>query len=172
MQSMLSSAPQIRDPGIFVGTLSLWDSTTHETGQPLEIYSNDEVFIGRDARRWYHRLRLFLTFSKLTLSYFLFSQFHISNPFVSNKHIRIYTILFDQDNLQEIPPLVYAQDLSMNGTFWNDYRMGTGKGSYLLSDGDILRVAVGVHIQFKSADPDNENKFTQLQQLEMRVCVS
>lgn len=104
-------------------------------------------------------------------SYSLCSQFHISNPFVSNKHVRVYSILFDQDNLDEISPLVYAQDLSMNGTFWNDYRVGKGKGSFLLSDGDILRVAVGVHIQFKAADPDKENKFTQLQQLEMRVCV-
>lgn len=57
----------------------------------------------------------------------------------------------------------------MNGTCWNDYRMGKGKGSFLLSDGDILRVAGDMHIRFKSADTDNENKFTQLQQLEMRV---
>lgn len=66
---------------------------------------------------------------------------------------------------------MYAQDLSLNGAYWNDYRMGKGKGSYLLSHGDILRVAVDIHIQFKSADPDNVNKFTQLQQLEMRVSV-
>lgn len=54
MLSMLSSAPEIRDPGIYVGTLSLWDSTNHGTSRPLEVYSNDEVFIGRDAKRWYH----------------------------------------------------------------------------------------------------------------------
>lgn len=109
---------------------------------------------------------------KIDNSYSVSSQYHITNPFVSNKHVRIYTILFDQDNLEEIPPLVYAQDLSMNGTFWNEYRMGKGKGGFLLSDGDILRIAVGIHIQFKSSDPDNENKFTQLQQLEMKVRVS
>jgi protein-serine/threonine kinase len=157
------------NPGIHVGTLSLWDSTTHETSRPLEVYSNEEVFIGRDAKGWYRRPRLFLRFSDLTITGFLSSQFHIANPYVSNKHVRIYTILFDQDDIEEIPPLVYAQDLSMNGTLWNDYRMGKGKGSFLLSDGDILRIAVSVHIQFKSADPDKENKFTQLQQLQMRV---
>lgn len=109
---------------------------------------------------------------KIDISYSVSSQYHITNPFVSNKHVRIYTILFDQDNLEEIPPIVYAQDLSMNGTFWNEYRMGKGKGGFLLSDGDILRIAVGIHIQFKSSDPDKENKFTQLQQLEMKVRVS
>jgi hypothetical protein len=57
----------------------------------------------------------------------------------------------------------------MNGTFWNGYRMGKDKGSFLLSDGDILRVAGDTHIRFKSADPDTENKFTRLQQLEMQV---
>lgn len=107
---------------------------------------------------------------KIDLSYSQYSQFHITNPFVSNKHVRIYTILFDQDDLDEIPPLVYAQDLSMNGTFWNGYRMAKGRGSFLLSDGDNLRVSVGVHIQFKSADPDKETNITQLQQLEMKVC--
>ncbi|OKP00910.1 Meiosis-specific serine/threonine-protein kinase mek1 [Penicillium subrubescens] len=105
---------------------------------------------------------------QIDLSYSRGSQFHITNLFVSNKHVRVYTILFDQDNLGGIPPLVYAQDLSMNGTFWNDYRMGKDKGSFLLTDGDLLRVAVGIHVQFKSAGPDNENKFTQLQQLEMK----
>ncbi|OOQ87102.1 serine/threonine protein kinase [Penicillium brasilianum] len=147
MRSLLPSSPVINDPGICVGTLSLWDSTTHETSRPLEVYINEEVFIGRDAKR---------------------CSFHLTNPYISNKHIRIYTILFDQDNLEDVPPLIYAEDLSMNGTFWNGYPMGKGKGSSLLSDGDILRVAGDTHIRFKSADPDTENKFTQLQQLEMR----
>lgn len=100
---------------------------------------------------------------------FLSSQIHLANPFVSNKHVRIYSIIFDQDSLQDIPPLVYAEDLSLNKTFWNDYQMGKGEGSFLLSDGDILSVSADIHIQFKSADPNKETSFTPLQELEMKV---
>lgn len=57
---MLSSVPDETDPGFYVGTLSLWDSTTHETSRPLKIYSNEEVFIGRDTKRWYCKPLLYL----------------------------------------------------------------------------------------------------------------
>jgi hypothetical protein len=56
----------INDPGVCVGTLSLWDSITHETSRPLEVYSNEEVFIGRDAKRWYRSFLLPLAFMRLT----------------------------------------------------------------------------------------------------------
>jgi protein-serine/threonine kinase len=52
MASMRYSGPDVKDPGIHVGTLSLWDPTSHQTTQPVELYSNEEVFIGRDAKRW------------------------------------------------------------------------------------------------------------------------
>lgn len=102
---------------------------------------------------------------------FWFSQFVIQNPFVSNKHLRIYTILFDQENPQEVPPLVYAQDLSMNGTLWNEYPMGKANGSFLLSDGDVLRVTAGVYIRFRSAGYSEENRMSYLQRIEMRVSI-
>lgn len=47
--------------------------------------------------------------------------------------------------------------------------MGEGEGSFLLSDGDILRLSADIHIQFKSADPNKETRFTPLQELEMKV---
>ncbi|KAJ5176749.1 uncharacterized protein N7482_002626 [Penicillium canariense] len=146
MEPSLSSCPQLRDPGFRVGTLTLWNSTTNETSQPLDVYSNNEVYIGRALGS---------------------CQFQIQNPFVSNKHVRIYTILFDQDNPQDIPPLVYAQDLSLNGTLWNNYPMGKMNGSFLLSDGDVLGVAVGIHVRFQSSEITQENGFSYLQQLEM-----
>lgn len=107
--------------------------------------------------------------SQVDMIFFLSSQIHLANPFVSNKHVRIYTIIFDQDSLQDIPPLVYAEDLSLNRTVWNDYRMGKGEGSFLLSDGDILTVSADIHIRFKSADPSKGTRFTPLQELEMKV---
>lgn len=93
----------------------------------------------------------------------------IQNPFISNKHLRIYTILFDEDDTQEIPPLVYAQDLSLNGTLWNEYPMGRKNSSFLLSDGDVLRVTVGLYLRFRSAWCVRENRFSYLQRIEMRV---
>lgn len=45
---------------------------------------------------------------------------------------------------------MYAQDLSLNGTFWNglpiDKRNG---GAVLLSDGDILRLSPESYLEFR-----------------------
>ncbi|KAJ5689400.1 hypothetical protein N7462_003792 [Penicillium macrosclerotiorum] len=148
MQKNLSPDPELTGFGCLVGRLVEWDPNGgNKTSEALEIYSDEEIFIGRDGNT---------------------CQVQIQNPFVSNKHLRIYTILFDQDNLQDIPPLVYAQDLSLNGTSWNDYKM-KGKGSFLLSDGDVLRVAAGVYIRFRSVDVTATDRFTYLQRLEMKT---
>jgi protein-serine/threonine kinase len=93
----------------------------------------------------------------------------IPNHFVSNKHLRIYTILYDREILHEIPPLVYAQDLSLNGTLWNDYPMGRGKGSFLLSDGDTLQITQGEYLRFNCARDNRPDPFSRLQRIEMRV---
>lgn len=74
----------------------------------------------------------------------------IDDPLISNKHLRIYTIIFDQDNL-EVAPLVYAQDLSLNGVYWNGYKIGKGNGGYLLNDGDVLQVTHEISFQFRCA---------------------
>lgn len=105
------------------------------------------------------------------------SQYAINNPFISNKHLRIYTILFDRENPSDVAPLVYAQDLSLNGTLWNDIPMGKGNGSFLLSDGDTLRLSPGIILRFQQC-PDNtgnataEGCFDALQRAEMKVCLS
>lgn len=54
---------------------------------------------------------------------------------------------------------------------WNDYPMGRGSSSFLLSDGDILRVTVGVYLRFRSARFVGENRFSYLQRIEMRVSI-
>ncbi|CAL5871977.1 uncharacterized protein PFLUO_LOCUS6234 [Penicillium psychrofluorescens] len=130
-----------------VGTLTRWDPSTHQTSSPQEVYSTDDIYIGRDKRA---------------------CQFVIPNHFVSNKHLRIYTILYDREILHEIPPLVYAQDLSLNGTLWNEYPMGRGKGSFLLSDGDTLRIAQGEYLRFNCARDNRPDPFSCLQRIEMR----
>ncbi|ODM15490.1 hypothetical protein SI65_09093 [Aspergillus cristatus] len=131
-----------------VGTLARWDPRTGQTSHPSSIDSNEEVYVGRDSKR---------------------CQYVIDDPFISNKHLRIYTILFDRENPSEVAPLVYAQDLSMNGTTWNNYRMGEGSGSFLLSHGDKLKLTPDIHLIFLSEEYKEDKGFDMLQKVEMKV---
>ncbi|GFF64490.1 hypothetical protein CNMCM6936_009085 [Aspergillus lentulus] len=97
------------------------------------------------------------------------SQYVVQDPFISNRHLRIYTIIFDQENPDEVAPLVYAQDISLNGTSWNNYPMGKGNGSFLLSDGDILQLSLSVHLLYRRDGHREEDHFDVLQRVEMRV---
>lgn len=60
-------------------------------------------------------------------------------------------MIYDLENPLHIAPLVYAQDISTNGSFWNgqsiDRRNG---GAVLLSDGDILRLSSNSFLEFRS----------------------
>ncbi|CAK47848.1 uncharacterized protein An03g04090 [Aspergillus niger] len=51
------------------------------------------------------------------------------------------------ENPGSILPLVYAEDISENGAVWNIYPM-SGKGGFLLSDGDIIQLPVGIFLRF------------------------
>ncbi|KAF7118698.1 hypothetical protein CNMCM5793_008237 [Aspergillus hiratsukae] len=135
-------------PGCYVGTLLEVDPRTGQTSNPLTISSNNEIYVGRDRKR---------------------CQYVVDDPFISNRHLRIYTIIFDQENPDEVTPLVYAQDLSLNGTSWNNYPMGKGNGSFLLSDGDILKLSPSVHLLYRRDRHREEEHFDVLQRIEMRV---
>lgn len=97
------------------------------------------------------------------------SQYVVDDPVVSNKHVRIYTIIYDHDNPQEVAPLVYAQDVSRNGTFWNGAKIGRGTGGVLLSDGDVLRLSPSSYIQFRCRSRQITDPFSALQRQEMKV---
>ncbi|KAL2834601.1 kinase-like domain-containing protein [Aspergillus pseudoustus] len=144
----LSSQTMSAESGNLVGTICRWDPRTGKTSQSMAIYSRKEIYIGRDPRR---------------------CQYAVDDRFVSNKHLWIYTVIFDQDNPGEVAPLVYAQDISMNGTLWNGYRMGNGRSSFLLSDGDILRLSDLVYLKYNSEDYSRAKCFTARQALEMRT---
>lgn len=60
-------------------------------------------------------------------------------------------MIYDLENPLDIAPLVYAQDISTNGTFWNGQRIDkrTG-GAVLLSDGDILRLSSNSFLEFRT----------------------
>lgn len=99
------------------------------------------------------------------------SQYVIEDPVISNKHLRIYTIIFDHENPEEIAPLVYAQDISSNGTLWNNNWIEKSNSSVLLSDGDILTLSGRFHILFQCATTTAE-PFDRMQYMEMKVCLS
>lgn len=154
----------VNDPGFPVGTLVQSSPDSRGGSNEFIIYSNDEVYIGRDKKRWY--VLLYPTQWPLTQPH---SQYVIEDPFISNIHLRIYTIVFDHDNPEDLAPLVYAQDISMNGTMWNDYPMGKGSGSFLLSSGDMLQLSPNSYLMFRRKRVMEEDSFDLLQQLEMEV---
>lgn len=88
---------------------------------------------------------------------------------VSNKHLRIYTVIFDEGNPGEVAPLVYAHDLSTNGTQWNGVPMKRGNGGYLLSDGDTLTLTKHVTFSFESSQKQQDIQFPPNQLEEIKV---
>jgi pSer/pThr/pTyr-binding forkhead associated (FHA) protein len=98
------------------------------------------------------------------------SQYVLDDPVVSNKHIRIYSVVYNGDEPNDIAPLVYAEDLSRNGTFWNGSLIGKGNGGFLLSDGDTLRVSARKLFVYRIMVPrDDDHLFDLVQEHEMNV---
>ena len=78
------------------------------------------------------------------------SQWHIDDSTISGRHLKIYSINYEDDN-GDIDPLVYATDLSRNGTTWNGTLIGRGQ-SVLLSDCDTLALGSRFEIIYKVKD--------------------
>lgn len=84
------------------------------------------------------------------------SQWTFRDPRISNRHVKIYSIVFDQCAKAEIKPLVYAEDLSSNGTYWNDLFIGRGHSAVLLSDGDELRLSPSCTLVFRAVAENSD----------------
>jgi hypothetical protein len=103
----------------------------------------------------------------------LSSQYVVDDPVVSNKHLRIYNIVYDHDNPREVAPLVYAQDMSLNGTRWNGALIDRSNGGVLLSDGDILQLSPALYLLFRCCSSQQmTDPFSPLQRREMKVSIS
>ena len=90
---------------------------------------------------------------------------------VSHKHLRIYSVVYDLDETTEVAPLVFAEDLSRNGTFWNNSLIGKGNGGFLLDDQDTLRVSARTVFVYRRLLPVGEEElFDLVQEREMKVC--
>lgn len=59
----------------------------------------------------------------------------------------------------------------MNGSLWNQQRMGNGQRNLLLSDGDIIQLSGGVSLRYDSVGHPQANSFTPTQESEMAVSI-
>ncbi len=79
-------------------------------------------------------------------------------------------MVYDADDPSEVDVLVYAEDLSQNGTFWNGSFVGKGNGGFLLSQDDSLKLSQNVYLSFRShRNLDKLSHFDPIQEQEMEV---
>ena len=99
------------------------------------------------------------------------SQYVLDDPVISNRHLRIHSVVYEGDKPNDVAPLVYAEDLSRNGTFWNGSLIGKGNGGFLLSDKDTLRVSARTFFVYRMIVHHNVDELFDLaQEHEMKVC--
>ncbi|KAI4678928.1 uncharacterized protein J4E88_006216 [Alternaria novae-zelandiae] len=102
---------------------------------------------------------------------------------ISRKHLRIHCILYEQNPIAKIAPFVYATDLSTNGTHLRKSNskytasqdagilMGP-KSTFLLEDGDELRISETVTLTYCSSTPVELVKLTDIQERERQTFAS
>lgn len=94
----------------------------------------------------------------------------LHDPYASKRHLRFYTVVYENDEPDEVETLVYAEDLSRNGTYWHGSLIGRGSGGFLLSGGDVLKLTRNTQLVFTTL-PGHQKKanFDQIQECEMAV---
>ncbi|KAM5456209.1 putative non-specific serine/threonine protein kinase [Microsporum audouinii] len=168
----MPSRPPQNDNGAFqpcspdhVGTLYVYSGNA-KASREWKLFANEELIVGRNANSWW---ALTSPIAKVVLISVVdsYSQLVIDDPTVSNTHLRIYTIIFDQENPSQVAPLVYVQDLSLNGAFWNGIKIGKGNAGFLLSDGDMVEISSNVILEY-SGERVLRTPFDKVQIQEMK----
>ncbi|QGA16780.1 hypothetical protein EYB26_004450 [Talaromyces marneffei] len=131
-----------------VGHLYRWNPLTKQPTDPRSISAFEVLIVGRNRKT---------------------CQYVFDDACVSNQHVQIYTVIYDLEHPLDIPPLVYAQDVSTNGTFWNGQRIDRRNGgAVLLSDGDILRLSSNSFLEFRAeyqfCRPLNQNQQKEIKE--------
>lgn len=82
------------------------------------------------------------------------SDLVLTDPTISNRHLLIYSIIYDPDD-PTVQPFVYAEDLSLNGFEWLPKKWTTTESyftrkgnAFLLSNGDKLQLRDGSSFVF------------------------
>jgi hypothetical protein len=129
----------------------------------MPIYLGKEVRVGRDKEKWY------VFCSSLGCKLLKRgSPFVLRDDTVSKQHFRIYSIIYDDEKLDEVPPLIYCEDLeSTNGTYVNDACIGImsrERIGHLLSDGDIIEIKP--NLRFRFHQPVHQPEFRTKEQFD------
>ncbi|KAF2474197.1 kinase-like protein, partial [Lindgomyces ingoldianus] len=126
----------------------------------IEVRGNEEFYLGRNPALCRH---------------------HWLDRCISNRHLRIHCVLYEQDPVAGIPPFVYATDVSTNGTYLKKsntecassqgpwIQMGRKNGSFLLDDGDELQISDFVTLIYCSLVPVKETELSPVQQREKKL---
>jgi pheromone a factor receptor len=109
-----------------------------------------------------------------------YSERHWPDPTISNKHLRIHCILYDESGSGGVPPLVYATDVSSNGTFFTKTNavctnsqadqgvlMTRQHGAFLLDDRDELRISDSVTLIYHDMEAKATSPLTPTQEREV-----
>lgn len=129
------------------------------------IYVGHDTTVGRDQSKWWDFL-IWNTILELRYA----SQWVLADPYLSTKHLRIYSVVYENEDEHELEYLVYCEDLSRHGTYWNGSLIGRGNGGFLLSNGDKLRLSRQTTFCFVVPDASTQsNHFDLTQESEMAV---
>ncbi|KAH0610025.1 uncharacterized protein H6S33_012571 [Morchella sextelata] len=113
-EDFMSPFASIKDDAIDSGIIaSLVASMADGKSSVIHIFPGEDTLIGRQS----------------------LCNFKVPHPSCSNTHIRIYSVIFES----RYEPLIYCEDLSLNGTFLNGRLIGKGN-SVLLSNGDRIDI--------------------------------
>lgn len=151
-----------RNQGEVVAYLEVQGAGTGEKGNihHIKIRGNEEFYLGRSPE---------------------YCRFRWSDPIISNRHLRIHCILYEEQADSAIPPLVYATDLSTNGTYLkrpradqagvsasSSYcmRIDQKNGAYLLNDGDQLRISNRITLTYHSIIQPQQEELSDTQEQE------
>ncbi|KAL1608366.1 hypothetical protein SLS60_003307 [Paraconiothyrium brasiliense] len=125
----------------------------------IDVHGNEQFYLGRNPA---------------------LCERHWLDPTISNKHLQIHCILYDESGGDGVPPLVYATDVSSNGTLLTknntacatslasrEVFMTRKRGAFLLSDGDELRISDSVTLIYRETEPHAESPLTKTQEKEV-----
>ncbi|KAG9195865.1 hypothetical protein G6011_00986 [Alternaria panax] len=132
-------------------------------GGRIEVCGNEQFYLGRDPELCRYSWSDDLT--------------------ISRKHMRIHCILYEQDPVAKIAPFVYVTDISANGTYLRksnlEYTASQDAGilighksTFLLEDGDEIRISETVTLVYCSKMPVELVKLTAIQERERQTFAS
>ena len=95
--------------------------------------------------------------------------FVLEDPCISNRHLKFYSVIHDQHGPTDIQPMIYVEDMSSNGIYWNDSYVGSCHPPILLSDGDLLKISPRFFIRFHSLQKLERYVFDTTRASELKV---